>query len=60
MVLGALVILFDIWDIRVLLTENLSDTVRNPLSFVMLAASGPSLALFGILLNKKQGNYIHH
>jgi hypothetical protein len=54
MVLGALGILFDVWNLVSLLTETLPDSVRNPLSFAILAVSGFALALFGILLNKKQ------
>jgi hypothetical protein len=54
MVLGAIGILFDVLHLVSLLTENLSDSVRSPVSFVILAVSGFGLASFGILLNKKQ------
>jgi hypothetical protein len=59
MVLGAIGILFDVWHLVSLLTENLSDSVRSPVSFLILAVSGCGLASFGILLNKKQDELTH-
>lgn len=59
MVLGAIGILFDIWHLVTLLTDSLSDSVRTPVSFLILALSGFGLAAFGTLLNRKQDEFTY-
>lgn len=57
MVLGAIGILFDVWRLVTFLTESLPDSIKTPVTFVVLALAGIAVAAFGLFLNKHQDQF---